>query len=98
MALAGSGMKAYLVGMAAVHAVSLGLVLFWLTRGEAVSAADVRRALIPPAVSIGVAAAAVELTRRAAVPGDHVDDDLRIRRRRRRKAPADGGKVGIGAY
>jgi len=69
-ALAGSGMKAYLVGMAAVHAVSLGLVLFWLTRGEAVRAADVRRALIPPAVSIGVAAAAVELTRRAAVPGE----------------------------
>jgi O-antigen/teichoic acid export membrane protein len=68
--LAGFGMQAYLAGMAAVHAISLALVLYWLQDGEAVSRRGLVEAIAPPLGSAAIAALVAEVIRRVVVPGE----------------------------
>jgi len=68
-ALASIGMQAYLAGMAAVHAISLVLVLHWLREGEAVSGSGIGQAVVPPVLSIAVAVLVAESLRRMVAPG-----------------------------
>jgi O-antigen/teichoic acid export membrane protein len=53
------GIVMYLAGLAMVHAVSLGLILYWLHDDAAVSADGVVSALVPPIVAAGAGLLAV---------------------------------------
>lgn len=66
------GIQRYLVGLAVVHVVSLGLVLSWLTRAGAVSTRSLADAFAPPAVSAVVAGTALLAARGLAARFDYV--------------------------
>ncbi|MGE0702686.1 MAG: oligosaccharide flippase family protein [Vicinamibacterales bacterium] len=53
------GVHAYLAGLALLHAVSLGLILYWLHEDAAVSFRGVAAALVPPVFAGAIAGAVV---------------------------------------
>ena len=68
MALAGLGLTTYLAGMAAVHVVSLVMILYWLRSDEAVTTGGVTEALVPAVVGLLSAVAAAWLVGRFMAP------------------------------
>jgi len=53
------GLPAYLAGLALVHVVSLGLMIYWLERDGAVSLGGISAALVPPVVAALIGAGAI---------------------------------------
>ncbi len=68
--LAGFGLAEYLMGLVAVHAVSLALVLYWLAEARALTGRAMVEALAPPILAIIPAAAGSEFVRRLSGAGD----------------------------
>ena len=61
--LTGAGLRAYLMGMAGVYLVSLGLVLYWLHDDLAVTRRALVAAIAPPVIATAAAAAGVVMVR-----------------------------------
>lgn len=74
--LAGVGLREYLAGLAVVHAVSLGLILFWLERARAVSRQGLVDAGWPALVAAGAGVTVAEVATRWLPGGAGTPDTL----------------------
>jgi O-antigen/teichoic acid export membrane protein len=68
-ALAGAGLRFYLVGMSAVHVVSLVFVLYWLQDDKAVTRRALVSAILPPVIATTAAVSAVLAVRTTGLGG-----------------------------